>query len=86
MLCTYTEFIVKKGLKDMDDSIFRICYAVSYARSSLMKLKRFKDCVEYEKTESKSLLAFYIETRYNLYYLILDVAIKFQKAFDLLEL
>ena len=37
---------VKEGLKDMDDSIFRICSASRYVRSFLSRLARFKSCVE----------------------------------------
>lgn len=77
---------IKKGLKDMDDFIFRIRSAIRYVRSSPMRLKKFKGCVEQEKIESKCLLAFDVETRWNSTYLMLDVVIKFQRAFDLLEL
>lgn len=38
--------IIKEGLKDIDDSIFRIHSTMRYARSFLMRLKRFKNCTE----------------------------------------
>ena len=37
--------IVKEGLKDLDDSIFRIRAAVRYVRSSPSRLARFRSCV-----------------------------------------
>ncbi|XP_031269035.1 zinc finger BED domain-containing protein RICESLEEPER 2-like [Pistacia vera] len=77
---------VREGLKEMDDSIFRIRSAVRYVRSSPMRLQRFKECVVQEKIESKSLLVLDVETRWNSNYLMLDVTLKFQKAFDLLEI
>ncbi|XP_031268671.1 zinc finger BED domain-containing protein RICESLEEPER 1-like [Pistacia vera] len=70
----------------MDDSIFRTRVAVRYVRSSPTRLMRFKECMEKEKIESKNHLVLDIETRWNPTYLMLDAAIKFQKAFDLLEI
>ncbi|XP_031255800.1 zinc finger BED domain-containing protein RICESLEEPER 2-like [Pistacia vera] len=78
--------IVKEGLKDIEDSIFRIRSAMGYLRSSPTRLQRFKECVEQEKIEQKNLLVLDVETRWNFTYLMLDVAIKFQKAFELLEI
>ena len=78
--------IVKEGLKEMDDSIFRIRSAVKYVRSSPARLQRFKACVEKEKIASKSHLVLDVETRWNSTYLMLEAALKFQKAFELLAL
>ncbi|XP_031264273.1 zinc finger BED domain-containing protein RICESLEEPER 2-like [Pistacia vera] len=70
----------------MEDSIFRIHSTVRYVRSSPARLQRFKECVELEKIEQKNLLVLDVETRWNSTYLMLDVALKFQKAFELLEI
>nr|KAJ0194742.1 hypothetical protein LSAT_V11C700367090 [Lactuca sativa] len=77
--------VVKEGLKDIDTSIARIRSAVKYVRSSPARLQRFKGCVEKMKIESKSLVCLDVETRWNSTYLMLESAIKFQDAFDLLE-
>ena len=77
---------VKEGLKDMDDSIFRIRSAVRYVRSSPTRLARFKSCVEEQKVSSKALLCLDVETRWNSTYLMLETALKFQKVFDMLEI
>nr|KAJ0185571.1 hypothetical protein LSAT_V11C900485360 [Lactuca sativa] len=77
--------VVKEGLKDVNTSISRIRSAVKYVRSSPATLQRFKGCVEKIKIERKSLVCFHVETWWNSTYLMLESAIKFQDAFDLLE-
>ncbi|KAI3437216.1 uncharacterized protein J3R85_005656 [Psidium guajava] len=64
--------IVRDGLKDMNDSIVRIRSAVRYVRSSPGRLRRFKDCIEFENIESKSLVCLDVETRWNSTYMIVD--------------
>ncbi|XP_031264918.1 zinc finger BED domain-containing protein RICESLEEPER 2-like [Pistacia vera] len=70
----------------MDESIFRIRLVVRYVRSSPARLQRFKWYVEKEKIGSKSHLILDVETRWNSTYLMLEAALKFQKAFELLAL
>ncbi|GJY54123.1 zinc finger BED domain-containing protein RICESLEEPER 2-like protein [Tanacetum coccineum] len=77
--------IIKEGLKEVGDSVIRIRSAVKYVRSSPARLLRFKACVEKVKIESKSLVCLDVETRWNSTYLMLESAIKFQAAFDMLE-
>lgn len=78
--------IVREGLKDIDDSIVRIRSAVHYIRSSPTRLKQFKSCIELENIEYKSLIYLDVETRWNSTYMMLEAALKFQKAFGLLEI
>ncbi|XP_012574105.2 zinc finger BED domain-containing protein RICESLEEPER 2-like [Cicer arietinum] len=78
--------IVKEGLKDEDISIIRIRKAVKYVRSSPSRLARFKGCVEREKISYKGLICLDVETRWNSTYLMLVTAVKYKKAFDLLEI
>lgn len=78
------DLVVKNGLKEHSDSIKKIHSAVRYARSSPSRLQRFKTCAEMEKIDSKSMVCLDIETRWNSTYLMLELALKFQKAFDLL--
>ena len=43
--------IVNEGLREMHDSIARVCNLVRYVRSSLKRLTKFKTCVEQEKID-----------------------------------
>ena len=55
--------IVTKGLEDLHNSISNIRNVVRYVRSSLTRLKRFKECVLEEKIATKSYLALDVSTR-----------------------
>lgn len=77
--------IVRDGLKDINDSIARIRSAVRYVRSSPSRLRKFKACVELENIESKSLVCLDVETRWNSTYLMLESALKFERAFSNME-
>ena len=44
--------VVRKGLKNIDASITRICAIARYVRWSPIRLQNFKTCVEGEKIES----------------------------------
>ena len=77
--------IVNDGLKPMNMSIDVIRNAVRYVRSSPQRLKLFKQCVERVKIECKGLVVLDVPTRWNFTYLMLESALKFQKAFDRLS-
>lgn len=77
--------VVNDGLKLSNDSVCRVRNAVRYVRQSPSRLQKFKSCVEMEKIESKSLLCLDVPTRWNSTYMMLDAAIKFQKAFERFE-
>lgn len=77
--------VVKDGLKEVDNSIFRIRSAVKYTRSSPARLQRFRECVEKVKVATKGLICLDVETRWNSTYLMLESAVKFHTAFDMLE-
>ncbi|EXB30464.1 Putative AC9 transposase [Morus notabilis] len=77
--------IVNEGLKDLHDSMAAIRNTVRYVRSSLARLLKFKSCVEREKIEYKGLVCLDVPTRWNSTYMMLDAAIKFQKAFERYE-
>ena len=76
---------IKDGLSEVSDAISRIHSAVKYVRSSSARLQKFKSCIKQEKIESNALLCLDIETRWNSTYLMIESALKFQKAFELLE-
>ena len=51
-------------------------------RQSPARLAKFKECALVEKIQSKSSLCLDVSTRWNSTYLMLDVAQKFEKAFE----
>ncbi|XP_078154148.1 zinc finger BED domain-containing protein RICESLEEPER 2-like [Carex rostrata] len=74
--------VVQDGLKEMSTSVARIRGAVKYVKQSPKRLHKFKECVKMEKIDSKALLCLDCPTRWNSTYLMLDVALKFKKAFE----
>ncbi|CAN1291149.1 Zinc finger BED domain-containing protein RICESLEEPER 2 [Linum perenne] len=77
--------IVNDGMKEVDDSIYRIRSAVRFVRSSTSRLQRFKACVHEEKLNGKKLVCLDVETRWNSTYLMLQSAVVFQRDFERLE-
>lgn len=77
--------IVTKGLEKMHDSIAAIRNSVRYIRSSPARLQKFKACVERERINYKGGLVLDVSTRWNSIYMMLDVALKFEKAFTRFE-
>ncbi|RYE17496.1 MAG: DUF4413 domain-containing protein, partial [Sphingobacteriaceae bacterium] len=76
--------IVTEGLKEIDDSIEMIRNAVKFVRSSTTRAKKFDECVVEEKIDSKAGLCLDVPTRWNSTYLMLETALKYQKAFDMM--
>ncbi|XP_077222095.1 zinc finger BED domain-containing protein RICESLEEPER 2-like [Tasmannia lanceolata] len=74
--------IVNDGLNEAKMSINNIRGAMRYIRISPARSQRFKECVEKEKITYKGLLCLDIQTGWNSAYLMLDAALKFQKAFE----
>ncbi|XP_038889294.1 zinc finger BED domain-containing protein RICESLEEPER 2-like [Benincasa hispida] len=77
--------IVCDGLQDINDSLVRIRDAVRFVRSSPARLTTFKKCIKKENIDSKSMLCLDVPTSWNSTYLMLEAAVKFEKAFERLE-
>ncbi|KAL0545746.1 hypothetical protein IC582_015638 [Cucumis melo] len=77
--------IVTDAFKEHNDCIDRIRYAVRFIRSSLARFLKFKKCIELEKIVCKSYVCLDVPTRWNSTYMMLEVTVKFEKAFDRLE-
>jgi hypothetical protein len=77
--------IVHEGLKDVDELIIKVRNLVKYVKSSPKRLDWFKSCVRRQKIQCNNLLCLDVPTRWNSTYLMLDVAEKFQGAFELMQ-
>ncbi|KAH0782042.1 hypothetical protein KY290_001640 [Solanum tuberosum] len=74
--------IVKEGLSEQNKSISRVRNAVKYVKSSCARTTSFKSYVEKVKLNTHGLLSLDVETRWNSTYLMLNTAVKFEKAFS----
>ncbi|KAM4132835.1 hypothetical protein ACJW30_01G282100 [Castanea mollissima] len=77
--------IVMEGLKSLHELIVKVCNAVRYVRSSPSRYDKFKACVEKVKIASKGCVCLDVPTRWNLAYMMLENAEKFQRAFERLH-
>ncbi|KAJ0014062.1 hypothetical protein Pint_20921 [Pistacia integerrima] len=87
MRCTahIMNLIVKDGLSETKDCISRIRNSVKYVRSFPARAETFQRCVKEERIAYKGGVCLDVATRWNSTYLMLDVAVKFKKAFQRLE-
>jgi hypothetical protein len=76
--------IVNDGLKDLSDCISNIRNAVRYVRSSPARMSKFKDCIKCKNIQCTKMMCLDVPTRWYSTYLMLSIAEKYQKAFDLL--
>jgi hypothetical protein len=75
--------VVNDSLKDVNDAICNVRNAVIYVRSSPARMKKFKECIERENIQYKKL---YLDVpiKWNSTYLMLNIAEKYQRAFELM--
>jgi hypothetical protein len=77
--------IVHEGLKDVDELIIKVRSLVKYVKSSSTGLDWFKSCVQRQMIQCNDLLCLDVPTQWNSTYIMLDVAEKFQGAFELMQ-
>ncbi|XP_058775490.1 zinc finger BED domain-containing protein RICESLEEPER 2-like [Vicia villosa] len=77
--------VVRDGLQVANTSISSVRNAIRFVRSSPHRAAKFKECVEYARIECKKSVCLDVSTRWNLTYLMLEGAEKFQNDFDKLE-
>lgn len=75
----------EEGLKYFHDSISRIRDVVRYVKTSPTRLWKFKASVEQEKISSNKLVCLDVPNDWDPTYLMLKVAVNFEKAFERLE-
>jgi hypothetical protein len=75
---------VHEGLKDIDDSIVNVRNMVKYVKGSPYRLAQFKSCAERKTIACNASLTLDVLTRWNSIYTMLEVAVKYERAFDLM--
>jgi hypothetical protein len=74
--------IVKDGIDEVRSSIARIRACVLYIRSSSARMQLFRECIKKEQLACNSSLCLDVKTRWNSTYLMLESALKLQKAIE----
>lgn len=77
--------VVNEGLKDKHLSVTSVRDVVRSVKSSPHRAAKFKECIEFVGITCKKLVCLDVSTRWNVTYLMLEVAEKFQLAFEKLE-
>jgi hypothetical protein len=77
--------IVSDPLKDIYHSVSSVRNAVRFVKSSPHRAAKFKECIKIAGIECKKFVRLDVSTRWTSTYLMLDVAEKYQAAFDKLE-
>jgi hypothetical protein len=87
MRCTahILNLIVSDGLKTIDGSISKVRAACKFVKSSSSRLASFRRCVRECNISCKAMIVLDVMTRWNSTYLMLEVAVKYEKAFNRLR-
>jgi len=73
--------VINDGLKEYYSSIKKIRNAIKYVRASPGRMDRFKTCIKKDRIVDKSIVQLDVSIRWNSTYIMLESALKFQKAF-----
>jgi hypothetical protein len=76
--------VVNDGLKELKDSICNVRNVVRFVRASSARMARFKRCIEQLDIQSKRVVCLDVPTRWNSTYLMLSIAGKYQREFEVL--
>ncbi|XP_050915051.1 zinc finger BED domain-containing protein RICESLEEPER 2-like [Lathyrus oleraceus] len=77
--------VVNEGLKDKHLSVTSVRDVVRFVKSSPHRETKFKECIKFAGITCKKLVCLDVSTCWNMTYLMLEVAEKFQLAFEKLE-
>jgi hypothetical protein len=78
--------VVNDGLKELDDSICNVRNAVRFIRSLLARMAMFKRCIENLDIQNKKVVCLDVLARWNSTSLMLSIAEKYQRAFEVLKM
>ena len=80
--------IVQEGLKEIDEAVCKVRESVKYVKGSHSQVRKqkFLDCVKLKGLSSKRGLRQDVPTRWNSTFIMLDSAIYYRKAFEILAL
>lgn len=84
-LARIVSLIVKDCLKVESESIMKVRNAVRYVLSSPSRSDTFKKCIEKEDLKSRNFLCLDDDVNWDSTYLMLEAAVKFEKAFGRLN-
>jgi hypothetical protein len=76
--------VVNDGSKELEDSICNVRNAMRFVRASPARMTRFKRCIEQLDIQSKKVVCLDVPTRSNSTYLMLSIAEKYERAFEVL--
>ncbi|XP_061340947.1 zinc finger BED domain-containing protein RICESLEEPER 2-like [Gastrolobium bilobum] len=77
--------IVQEGLKVAAEALYKIRESVKYVRGSDGRMIKFQDCVEHAGIDTSIGLRLDVSTRWNSTYLMLESALKYEKACDIIQ-
>ncbi|KAF3782259.1 Zinc finger BED domain-containing protein RICESLEEPER 2 [Nymphaea thermarum] len=74
--------VVQDGMRDLDDTISKICESVKYVKGSPKRLHTFKDCIRTMGLNGRKKLTYDVPTRWNSTYVMLRDALFYKDAFQ----
>jgi hypothetical protein len=80
--CHIINLIVKDGIEELEDGIEAIWHCVKFIRSSSSRLDKFREFSVLEHMNKNANVPLDVITRWNITFLMLDAALKYEKVFD----